>query len=112
METLFVHSLLWRVGFESSEKYNEILDKMFLENPESAFLLDLEECSSNSDAAYQNIHHFFAYQCNPLDVVKFGKELFCGLKSVYTDNSLPIKEFGEKCYALWNDLPGQVREIE
>ena len=112
METLFVHFLLWRVGFESSEKYNEILDKMFLENPKSAFLLDLEECSSNSDAAYQNIHHFFAYQCNPLDVVKFGKELFCGLKSVYTDNSLPIKEFGEKCYNLWNALPGQVREIE
>ena len=34
---------------------------MFLENPESAFMLGLEECSSNSDVTYQNIYHFLHY---------------------------------------------------
>lgn len=59
---------------------------MFLENPESNFLLDLEECSSDSEITYQNIHHYFTYEYNQLDVAKFGKELFHGLKSVYTND--------------------------
>ena len=111
MEELLVQALLWKFGFVSDIRYSEILDKMFLENPESIFLLDLEECSSNCDATYEIISRFLVYEYN-LDIERFGKGLFSGLEAVYTEGLLAIKDFGEKCYALWNSLPVQVREIE
>lgn len=112
METLFVHLLLWQCGFESEKEYEIILDKLFLENPMSDILLELEGCASNCDDTYEKISRFWNYEYDNLDVRMFGKELFSGLKSVYMDDSFPIKEFGEKSYALWNCLPDRIREIE
>ena len=112
MEELLVQALLWKFGFVSDIRYSEILDKMFLENPESIFLLDLEECSSNCDATYEIISHFGVYEYNQFDVKRFGQDLFSGLETVYSEGLLAIKDFGEMCYTLWNSLPGQVREIE
>lgn len=112
METLFVHSILWKCGFESEKEYNIILDKLFLANLKSDILLELEGCSSNCNDTYDKISRFWNDEYDNLDVGLFGKELFRGLKVVYMDDSLTIKEFGEKSYALWNYLPDRIREIE
>lgn len=42
MEELFVYSLLYDVGYEKVNEYEETLNHLFLNNPEDRNLLDLE----------------------------------------------------------------------
>lgn len=42
MEELFVYSLLYDVGYEKVNEYEETLNRLFLNNPEDRNLLDLE----------------------------------------------------------------------
>lgn len=71
-----------------------------------------KECSSNCDITYEKIYHFWNYEYHQFDIVMFGKTLFSGLEAAYASSSLQVKEFGEKCYALWNCLPEQIGQIE
>ncbi len=45
MEELFVYSLLYDVGYEKVNEYEETLNRLLLNNPEDRNLLDLEGIS-------------------------------------------------------------------
>ena len=47
MEKLYAEFLLWVHRFHSGERYEELLDEMFLSDLNNEFLLELEECSTN-----------------------------------------------------------------
>ena len=112
MEILIVYAILWKCGFKSNKEYNRFLDEMFLKNPQSTFLLELEECSSNCDVTYEKIDRFWNYEYHGFHIELFGETLFHCLEVIYTNNAFSIEEFGQRCHALWNCLPGQMGKME
>lgn len=47
IETIYAYLCLLRGGFVDESIYNEVLDKLFLQNPESGLLLELEFLSGD-----------------------------------------------------------------
>ena len=108
MEKLAVLCWLWAFGFGSKEKYFSELDRLFLENPEDDFLLELETLGGDRKAAWQRVSLFFETE---MDVDKFGKELFGRLENFYLENCnsrSSLEEFGKTCYAMWQSLPSSI----
>lgn len=105
MEELYAEFLLWKHGFCSSEKYDELLHKIFLLDYYNDYLLELEENTSNIRNSSGCFLRYWTYENTDLDIHKFGKLLFSGLKDVYYSNTLSIEQFGKCCYSLWGDLP-------
>ena len=112
MEKLYAEFLLWFHGFDSSERYETLLNEDFLNNPNKDILLELEECSSNMVDARECFVHYWSYECPFLNPDIFGKALFEGLQSVYQKNSFRIEEFGRRCYRLWQDIPFVLGQTE
>jgi len=112
MESLICKSLMWKIGLSTGEDYNKKLDKMFLENSDSNLLLELESCSSNCDTTFDILRRYWKYECKEFSVDDFGKCLLKDLKEIYFSNTLPIKEYGMKCYSLWKELPSEIHTIE
>ena len=112
MELLICKALLWIFGFSVAENYNKTLDSMFLAQPESDILLELESCSSDSDATFDALHRYWMYECKEFSVDIFGKCLLENLKTAYQANIFSIEEFGRKCYSLWQTLPEDLQYID
>ena len=102
MEKLAALCCLWAFGLGSKEDYFKELDRLFLENPESDFLLELEDLGGDYTAAWTRISHLV--ECL-LNVDVFGKELFTTLEKVYNENKFTLEELGEKCYNISCGLP-------
>lgn len=111
MESLIASAFLWKYGFGTYEEFNSLLDKKFLENPDSDILLELEWCSSDCNKAFDVIFHFWHNEYFQFSTNIFGENLFRGLEAVYKSDSISITEFGSRCYQLWINL-SYVREIE
>lgn len=86
MERIFAYVYLWAFGFCSRREYNMHLDDMFTQNVNDELLLELEECSGSYKES----------------------SLFAGLARAYDEESCNISEFGNRCYNLWNLLPGTI----
>lgn len=113
MESLIASALLWKNGLGTYDEYNKILDERFLENPDNDILLELEWCSSDCEKTFSIINNFRHYEYfQKFNVDRFGEKLFCGLEAVYMADSIPIDEFGRRCYQLWNCLPAEIDQIE
>ena len=71
MEELFVYSLLYDVGYEKVNEYEETLNRLFLNNPEDRNLLDLE------GMAFKDAMFYLRHLINVLsfDTMEFGKQL-------------------------------------
>ena len=112
MEKLICKSLLWKMELSNGEDYNTTLDKMFLENSNNDLLLELESCSSDSDATFDILQRYWKYECGDFSVDDFGKCLLEDLKTVYFSNAFIIAEFGKRCYQLWQQLPREMHTKE
>lgn len=112
MEKLYAEFLLWVHRFHSGERYEELLDEMFLSDLNNEFLLELEECSTNLLDTTGRFMHYWTYEHHELDVPMFGKYLFSGLELAYKANDMNMEEFGRRCYLLWRDLPPSVDHTE
>ena len=112
MEKLICKSLLWKMELSNGEDYNTTLDKMFLENSNNDLFLELESCSSDSDAAFDILQRYWKYECGDFSVDDFGKCLLEDLKTVYFSNAFIIAEFGKRCYQLWQQLPSEMHTKE
>ena len=108
LEKLAVLCWLWAFGFGSKEEYFSELDRLFLEDPEDDFLLELETFSGDRKAAWARLSPFVETEMN---VDKFGKELFGRLEKFYLENCnsrSSLEGFGKTCYAMWQSLPASI----
>ena len=112
MEKLICKSLLWKMELSNGEDYNTTLDKMFLGNSNNDLLLELESCSSDSDATFDILQRYWKYECEDFSVDDFRKSLLKDLKTVYFSNSFTITEYGKKCHSLWQQLPNEMHTKE
>lgn len=108
MEELLVYALLFCEELVTEAEYNELLDEMFLSAPENDDLLYLEG-DTNIKKAIIYIRTHINY--NHFDLEKFGRILMSKLKDVYVKCS-DIKYFAERMYSLWENLPGNIQDIE
>ncbi len=111
MEGLYALALLWSMNLCSEEQYNVALNEVFLNDVTSSeLLLKLESCSNNCKNTFAILYHYFTYEATLTDLDQFGKVLFANLRRVYESNRFSIEAFGEKCYAIWNILPGYIND--
>ena len=103
MEELFVYSLLYDVGYEKINEYEETLNRLFLNNPEDRNLLDLE------GMAFKDAMFHLRHLVNVLsfDTMEFGKQLMSKIKPVYDGNN--IADFEKAMYCLWTLLPEKIK---
>lgn len=104
MEKLAALCCLWAFGLGTKEDYYTELDRLFLLSPEDDFLFELEDLGGDCAAAWKRIASIAQ-----TDIDKFGRELFAALEKVYNENTITLKEFGERCYKMWNWFPAGFR---
>lgn len=109
MEKLAALCCLWAFGLGTKEDYSEELDRLFLEDPESDFLLELEVLGSDCLAAWKRISPLVE---SSLNVDVFGKELLAALEEVYNENRLSPLEFGERRLHMLYNLPRKISDNE
>lgn len=108
MEELLVDALLFCENLAAEDAYNKRLDEMFLKAPENDDLLYLEwETDIRKSVHY--IQGLIDY--NNFDIERFGRILMSKLKAIYETLS-DIKDFADRAYHLWTDLPGNIQDIE
>lgn len=108
MEELLVYALLLYEELVTENEYSKRLDELFLKNPEDDDLLYLEwETDIKKNIIYIRTHIDY----NNLDLERFGRILMSKLKVVYV-NCTDIKYFAGRMYGLWEDLPGNIQDIE
>lgn len=100
--------LLWKFGLSSVENYHMVLNQKFLNSSDDELLLELECSSSDCDASFNSLMRFWNYEYTDFNQNKFGKILFSLLETAYKRNFVAIKDFGDRCYQLWQCLPGSI----
>ena len=84
MEELFVYAVLYVVGYDKYNEYQETLDRLFINEPSNNELLHLEEMECK-DAM---LHLIFLMQSSSFDQNAFGMHLMHSLKSIYFDSNI------------------------
>lgn len=112
MERLYAEFLLWKHGFYSRKRYEELLNDKFLSDLNNNFLLELEECSTNAINTSRYFMRYWTYEEHELDAYLFGKHLFSSLNLAYNATVISIEDFGKRCYLLWQDFPPHLNQIE
>ena len=107
MEELVALCLLWAFDLGTKEDYCALLDGMFLDNPNDEFLFDLENLTSDVQATLVRLRDL-DFLDGEFDVDDFGGELFSGLEKFWDSGVVSLKEFGERCYDLWQQLPWEI----
>lgn len=108
MEELLVYALLLYEKLVTETEYNKRLDEIFLNAPENDDVLYLEwETDIKKAIIYIRTHIDY----NNLDIDLFGRILMSKLKEVYKNYS-DTREFASRMYSLWEDLPGNLQDIE
>ncbi|MDE7399278.1 MAG: hypothetical protein K2N06_07090 [Oscillospiraceae bacterium] len=108
MEKLAALCALWAFGLGSKEDYCKELDRLFLENPDDDFLLELENLGGDCAAIWARI----SPRLMTADINEFGKALFGKLEQVYRADKIPLREFGVCCGRLWSALPEKIDHKE
>lgn len=109
MEKLVALCYLWAFGLDDKKDYYSELDRLFLENPEDDFLLELEGLGDDSAAAMKELSPLVEGSLNT-DV--FSKELLLALEKVYNENSLSPLEFGKRRLHMLYALPCAITQNE
>lgn len=92
----------------SVNEYREILDELFLNNPENDDLLYLEwETDIEKAVIYVRAH----IDCSNLKIERFGRILMSKLEMVYV-KCPDINCFASRMYSLWKVLPRNLQNIE
>lgn len=103
MEELFVYSLLYGAGYKKVNEYQEILDNLFLSNPEDKNFIDLEE-RPFKDAM---LHLYDLMNTLSFDTDELGKKLMNKIKPIYEVSD--IADFGKAMYNLWTLFPDKIK---
>ena len=112
MEKLAALCCLWANGLGAKEDYMAELDRLFLENPEDDFLLELENLNGDKrdrSAAWKMLCPLVE---NSPNTDKFCKELLAALETVYNENRLPPVVFGERSLHMLYELPHEMTAKE
>lgn len=99
MEELFVYAILCSIGYDLSKEYENVLDKLFLSNPENYDYIELEGLRYK-DAI---LHTLSIMNRCPVNHDTFDKYLMNALKPIYEQSELD--DFAKKMTMLWNRLP-------
>lgn len=103
-----VYAILLYEKLVTENEYRKRLDELFLNSPENDDLLYLEwETNMKEAIIYVRTHMDY----NNLDIERFGRILMGKLKVVY-ENCSDIKRFASRMYSLWENLPGNIQNIE
>lgn len=103
MEKLFAYALLYSVGYDYFEKFQNELDRLFVAEPENGEYLSLEEMPHKEAV----LRVLFIMKNSAFDSERFGGALMSEVKTAYKDESL--KSFAEKMYRMWSRLPETMR---
>ena len=108
MEGLFVYAILLYEELVTEDEYNKRLDELFLNTPENDDFLYLEwETDIQKAITYVRTH----IDSKNLDLERFGRILMSKLETIYT-NCSDIEYFAKRTYRLWENLPGNIQNIE
>lgn len=107
MDELIVYAVLYSIGYERNDEYKEMLDRLFLQDPQNELLLDLE-VRPFRDAM---LHLYALYDEMHLDHDKFSRILMNKLKEIYSAEN-DLTDFGKRMYKLWQSLPDEISEEE
>ena len=108
MEELLVYAILLYEELVTEDEYNKRLDELFLNTPENDDFLYLEwETDIQKAITYVRTH----IDSKNLDLERFGRILMSKLETIYT-NCSDIEYFAKRTYRLWENLPGNMQNIE
>lgn len=108
VEELLVYAILLYQNLTPENEYKNLLDKLFLENPENDDLLYLEwEPDIKESILYIRKHLDYSN----LNYEQFGAILMDKLKIVY-ENNPDIKSFAIQISGLWENLPENIQNTE
>ena len=108
MEELVAYAYLLGMDLISEAIYEEKLNELFLQNPTDEDLLELEFLNRNRTETIAYIRTPLNY--NSMDFDRFGRVLFRLLKPI--DASMDIQRFGNAMYSLWENLPGNLQDMQ
>lgn len=109
MERLAALCCLWAFGLGDKDDYCSELDRLFLENPEDDFLLELEGLGNDRVEAWEKLGRLAG---SSLSIDAFGKELFAALEKIYNENRFPFEKFGKLCFHMLFRLPEIISQSE
>ena len=107
MKELLAYALLCCAGYDCGGLYDDQLDKLFLEHPDSEEYLYLESLPSRKDAA---LHTVSALSGVSFDAELFGRALMKLLGQAYAESDLA--PFSRRMYSLWTMLPPAIQYEE
>lgn len=108
MEKLVALCYVWAFGLADNGDYVTELDRLFPENPEDDFLLELEGLGDDRAAAWARLGRL----ADRVNIDLFGKELFAALEKIYKENRFSLAKFGELCHEMWRGLTADFGDNE
>ena len=108
MEELLAYAILLYEELVTENEYSKRLDELFFNNPENDDLLYLE-CETDIKKAIIYVRTHIDYKS--FDHERFGRILMSKLKVVY-ENYLDKADFANRMFSLWENLPGNIQDIE
>ncbi len=108
MDELLAYAYLMSIGLDVEEQYENKLNELFIEHPENKNLYDLEFLSSSKKETVIYIYTHINYA--EMNYNKFGKTLMFLLEPFY--KTMNIKLFSSLMYVLWEELAGNLQDME
>lgn len=111
MEKLLACSLICSVMSAYDEQYSEHLHELFLSEPNSGILLELETITDINES-FIRLKRYFDYETDIFDEDQFGRILFRELGRIYHSNVMRMEDFTAKCYEIYLLLPSHIDKLE
>lgn len=108
MDELLAYAYLMSIGLDVEEQYENKLNELFIEHPENKNLYDLEFLSVSKKETVIYIYTHINYA--KMNYNKFGKTLMFLLEPFY--KTMNIKLFSSLMYVLWEELAGNLQDME
>lgn len=112
MEELLACVLLCQEGLLPWETYQEKLDALFLADPDNDLLQELEWNSADRKGACAKVRAYWADHNGELRLEVFGRFFMARLKEVFWREDLDLPWFGSRMYAIWEDLPPWLSDVQ
>ena len=110
MEELLACALLYQAGLFPAGPYRETLDFLFRDDPEDPLLLELEWTAKDMEASVSLLQDACARRMEGFSPDRFGRMLMEGLRVIFEEEGMDLREFGRRAYRLWQLLPGPLQK--
>ena len=108
MEELLACALLYQAGLFPAGPYRETLDFLFRDDPEDPLLLELEWTAKDMEASVSLLQDACARRMEGFSPDRFGRMLMEGLRVIFEEEGMDLREFGRRAYRL-TPCPGGTR---